>query len=406
MAAQAALFAEVFRVAGTDIAALLAIVTHPSQAGTIWDAWQEDLKGIDDQTRQFINDLDKQATAQENVNKQTTDAVMTAKQLADVQKELEQALHDFDAEAKAALEDWLKMEAAIRKINEDVVASLEDQKQAQLAADTVRAMGYQELTAAEKNAADIRSKAIDQYVQMTAAIGDTATQTQTYRELLDGLDGKFDETSNAQRAWLQQMLNGPSALAKLSDEAKALSAGFDRFVDSVSQGSVTVAQAFKGMVESIIADLLKIWAKKYILDFFFPNGPAGVASGTGGEFALGAAFDAGRVVPFARGGVVSSSVKLPMALLGEAGPEAVMPLSRGADGRLGVAGGASQVNVTVNNNAPGVDVSTRQTGPSDLEIIVQRTREAIAADVRAGGTPVARAFEQAYALGRGAAAPF
>jgi phage-related minor tail protein len=53
---------------------------------------------------------------------------------------------------------------------------------------------------------------------------------------------------------------------------------------------------------------------------------------------------AGRVVPFAKGGVVSTPSYFPMGgeigLAGEAGAEAILPLARGADGRLGVAAGA------------------------------------------------------------------
>jgi len=44
-------------------------------------------------------------------------------------------------------------------------------------------------------------------------------------------------------------------------------------------------------------------------------------------------------------------------LMGEAGPEAIMPLRRGADGRLGVAaagGAARPVNVTINVSTPDV----------------------------------------------------
>lgn len=57
--------------------------------------------------------------------------------------------------------------------------------------------------------------------------------------------------------------------------------------------------------------------------------------------AKGNAFDAGALTPFAKGGaftnkVVDSPVAFPMGLMGEAGPEAIMPLSRGPDGRLGV----------------------------------------------------------------------
>ncbi len=60
-------------------------------------------------------------------------------------------------------------------------------------------------------------------------------------------------------------------------------------------------------------------------------------------FADGAAFGAGRVAAFARGGVVDGPTHFPMrggiGLMGEAGPEAIMPLSRGADGKLGIRGG-------------------------------------------------------------------
>jgi len=76
-------------------------------------------------------------------------------------------------------------------------------------------------------------------------------------------------------------------------------------------------------------------------------------------FAAGGAFSQGRVTPFARGGVVGGPVAFPMhggtGLMGEAGPEAIMPLARGADGTLGVrGGGTSQVNVTMNISTPDV----------------------------------------------------
>ena len=62
-------------------------------------------------------------------------------------------------------------------------------------------------------------------------------------------------------------------------------------------------------------------------------------------FAKGAAFGAGRVAAFARGGVVDGPTHFPMrggvGLMGEAGPEAIMPLARGADGGLGVRAAAA-----------------------------------------------------------------
>lgn len=65
----------------------------------------------------------------------------------------------------------------------------------------------------------------------------------------------------------------------------------------------------------------------------------------------------GSVVPFASGGVVSAPSYFPMGknigLMGEAGAEAILPLQRSADGRLGVAasGGGGGVNVVFNVTA-------------------------------------------------------
>ena len=64
----------------------------------------------------------------------------------------------------------------------------------------------------------------------------------------------------------------------------------------------------------------------------------------------------GGVTPFAKGGVLSAPAYFPtgrgIGLAGEAGPEAVLPLARGSDGRLGVAAGDGGVNVTFNVSAP------------------------------------------------------
>ena len=59
----------------------------------------------------------------------------------------------------------------------------------------------------------------------------------------------------------------------------------------------------------------------------------------------------GSVTPFARGGVIAAPSYFPMAggagLMGEAGAEAILPLRRGSDGRLGVAAGEGSAPVSV-----------------------------------------------------------
>jgi phage-related minor tail protein len=66
----------------------------------------------------------------------------------------------------------------------------------------------------------------------------------------------------------------------------------------------------------------------------------------------------GQATPFADGGIVNSPVLFPMrggtGLMGEAGPEAIMPLARGSDGKLGVRGGGGGTHVTVNISTPDI----------------------------------------------------
>jgi len=80
-----------------------------------------------------------------------------------------------------------------------------------------------------------------------------------------------------------------------------------------------------------------------------------LAQGMGSVWAKGGAFHHGNVIPFASGGVVTSPTMFPMSrgragVMGEAGPEAIMPLRRGPDGSLGVqmhGAGAANENTTV-----------------------------------------------------------
>lgn len=94
-------------------------------------------------------------------------------------------------------------------------------------------------------------------------------------------------------------------------------------------------------------------------------------------FANGGVMAGGRVQAFADGGIVSRATAFPMrggtGLMGEAGPEAIMPLARGADGKLGVrsAGGtAPVVNITMNISTP--DLGSFQRSQSQIAAQVSR----------------------------------
>jgi len=92
-------------------------------------------------------------------------------------------------------------------------------------------------------------------------------------------------------------------------------------------------------------------------------------------FEKGGAISQGRVTPFAKGGVVDGPVGFPMrggaGLMGEAGPEAIMPLTRGADGSLGVKAQSGQaVNITMNISTP--DVAGFQRSQSQIAASMTR----------------------------------
>lgn len=78
-------------------------------------------------------------------------------------------------------------------------------------------------------------------------------------------------------------------------------------------------------------------------------------------FAQGGVLQQGTPVPFANGGVIASPISFPLTgnrlgIAGERGPEAIMPLTRTADGRLGVAtAGSGRPNITINITTPDVD---------------------------------------------------
>jgi phage-related minor tail protein len=78
---------------------------------------------------------------------------------------------------------------------------------------------------------------------------------------------------------------------------------------------------------------------------------AGLGGGSGGASNVTAAM--GAIKPFAAGGVLGTPTYFPLTaggvgLAGEAGPEAIVPLARGSDGRLGVAmNGGGAPNITI-----------------------------------------------------------
>lgn len=125
---------------------------------------------------------------------------------------------------------------------------------------------------------------------------------------------------------------------------KGLSKGLRRAFDGVVFDGMKLSDALKTVAQSLVNTTYNA-ALKPVTNHFGGMIAQGVGSLVQGilPFADGAPFSQGRVMPFAQGGVVSGATTFPMrggmGLMGEAGPEAIMPLARGPDGKLGVRGG-------------------------------------------------------------------
>lgn len=92
---------------------------------------------------------------------------------------------------------------------------------------------------------------------------------------------------------------------------------------------------------------------------------------------------------FASGGIVNRPTLFAFAggtgLMGEAGPEAIMPLSRGRDGNLGVRGGGTVVNVQVNNRTDAsVDVQQQKNSSGGVDLVVA-INQAVKREMAQGG---------------------
>jgi phage-related minor tail protein len=158
------------------------------------------------------------------------------------------------------------------------------------------------------------------------------------------------------------LLSTSSTLDGLTLKTKDLTAsasGFARAMSQAFSASVTGGKQFDDVLKSLglrISDLALRLAFKP-LEKSLASGISSLLSGLTGSVGGGAATKleaaSGAIKPFAAGGVIGTPSYFPLVgggvgLAGEAGPEAIMPLTRGRDGRLGVSGsGGNTINVQI-----------------------------------------------------------
>jgi len=184
---------------------------------------------------------------------------------------------------------------------------------------------------------------------------------------------------------------------------QTIASSFDSNFMSIIEGTKSVAQAFKDMAYDIVKHLYRVLVIQTMVRAFGGYVSAGATEGSfmsdvGGALqdfkaAKGGVLNKGQVVPYADGGIVGSPTTFPMnggrtGLMGEAGPEAIMPLKRGKNGKLGVetSGGSGDIIIhqTFNFTANG-DESVKQIIAQQAPAIANMTKRSILDDRRRGG---------------------
>lgn len=158
---------------------------------------------------------------------------------------------------------------------------------------------------------------------------------------------------------------------------------FARTLGSAFDGLVSKGKGFGDVLRGVALQLSRIALQAAFKPL--EKGLAGLLSGavSGGStaFAKGGVIDRGLPVPFAAGGVIRQPISFPLAggrtgIAGERGAEAILPLARGPDGRLGVAasGGGGGASIVFNVTTP--DVEGFRRSQSQIAAMLARTAAA------------------------------
>ncbi|WP_299408964.1 phage tail tape measure protein [uncultured Roseobacter sp.] len=195
----------------------------------------------------------------------------------------------------------------------------------------------------------------DDFEQRADDLNDTLAQTSV---LVTGFDSE-----------LRRMKTSLEATGRdIAVLEKGLSRGLRRAFDGVVFDGLNLSDALSKLTESLAntAYNAAITPVTNQVGGLLAQGVDGLI-GSVLPFADGAPFSQGRVMPFATGGIVSGATPFGMrggmGVMGEAGPEAIMPLARGPDGKLGVRGaGGGGSTVVMNISTPDVQGFQRSQG--------------------------------------------
>lgn len=165
------------------------------------------------------------------------------------------------------------------------------------------------------------------------------------------------DQSEGGEEWVVRVSADTAPLRRGLADAEYLGRRFGSALTTAFEGIALKGKSLGDVLKSLALSLSNLVLKAALrpLEAGLGNLVSGMFSGFVG-FAEGGALKGGLPVPFAQGGVIQSPISFPLGqgrlgIAGERGAEAIMPLARGSDGRLGVmaqGGGGGAISVTFN----------------------------------------------------------
>lgn len=197
---------------------------------------------------------------------------------------------------------------------------------------------------------------------------------------LEGLEGRLAETADMSAVFQRELAGMQIGISDAGREV----AGLTRSLGSGMRHAFSDLVLEGAKVSDVLRDVARSMIRTTLNGALQPVTSAVSGALTGGltnligsilPFAQGGVFSGGHVMPFAKGGIVSDPTNFALhggiGLMGEAGPEAIVPLARGEDGALGIRGGTGG-SVTVNMNISTPDAAGFKRSSSQIAAGIQR----------------------------------